>query len=437
MSSPYPALDDRPIDQWKVTELKEELKRRKLMANGLKEDLIKRLDEAIRNENEFAGNVDNCLVDTRTSQPMVESEGARTFLVVSETTEDMMDHGNNRNEVDHGINQTHVDYTPLPLDGVKVQEAEVTSGTDHGNNRNEVDDGINRTHVDDSPVSLEKGKVQEMEVTKITDSCRDDEIVVHAPMKTSIMVKESVVSEIAVNVIELRNNDSQNKREDLKSQMENEEIKLPHEDVGSNSSDPNNQVSEVLNTVLGLQVKSDSISIDCVSIDEKNELKDNIIADNIKLEVDVNPEMVHPSSASNVLPDSDRLRPVDVEEPRGNEVSVEERDGNKATNVEMSKKIDTADVVSSEKLNLDRSSGDDSMEDEASECKQIDSKYNLDKEWDKSEKTEFCMVEEEPLIDIMHNDISVDKKEIHDENKNSAVAPPVKRKLDGKLAQLL
>ena len=44
MSSKYPILDDKPIDQWKVTELKEELRRRKFPVKGLKNDLIKRLE---------------------------------------------------------------------------------------------------------------------------------------------------------------------------------------------------------------------------------------------------------------------------------------------------------------------------------------------------------------------------------------------------------
>ncbi|KAL4582921.1 hypothetical protein LXL04_007482 [Taraxacum kok-saghyz] len=52
--TPYVVLENRTLDQWKVTELKEELKRRKLLTRGLKEDLVKRLDEAVRSEIEEA-----------------------------------------------------------------------------------------------------------------------------------------------------------------------------------------------------------------------------------------------------------------------------------------------------------------------------------------------------------------------------------------------
>ncbi|KAG0467530.1 hypothetical protein HPP92_018493 [Vanilla planifolia] len=50
MPSQFPVLDNKPIDQWRVTELREELKRRKLSPKGLKEELVKRLNEAIKEE---------------------------------------------------------------------------------------------------------------------------------------------------------------------------------------------------------------------------------------------------------------------------------------------------------------------------------------------------------------------------------------------------
>jgi hypothetical protein len=47
-------LRNRPLEQWKVTELKDELKRRNITTKGVKDDLVKRLEEAIRNDGENA-----------------------------------------------------------------------------------------------------------------------------------------------------------------------------------------------------------------------------------------------------------------------------------------------------------------------------------------------------------------------------------------------
>ncbi|GFY94151.1 SAP domain-containing protein [Actinidia rufa] len=442
VSSPYPVLDNRPIDQWKVTELKEELKRRKLTVKGLKEDLIKRLDEAIRNKNESTGgNTDNGSDDI--PQPVLQTEDSGTVSAVNESTGDMTDHGNERNEVDGVMDQAQVDET-VSLGEGKVQEGEVKVSTDSSRNEEMVvsatsvetsitvietvvpEMAINVEESDNSDSQNGRGDL-ESQLNVGTDSVRDEEMVVDATsVETSITVNESLVSEIAINVQESQNTDSQDGRGDLESQQENDEIKPPHEDIELNSSDPINQVSEV-STVLGFQVNSDSISSDCLSINEKNELKDNIIAANVKLELEVKPEMVQPSS-TNVLPDGGRPHPMDVEDPHENEVPVDEGDDNKAVNAEMNKKNDSSDVVSSEKLNLDRSSGDDSMEDDALESRQIISMYNPDEGVDRNEKTEAPVVEEKAPVDDMQVDISANKEDIHHETDNAPAASTVKRK---------
>ena len=48
MSSPHPSSDGKPLEQLKVTELKEELKKRRLSLKGVKKDLYERLEEAIK-----------------------------------------------------------------------------------------------------------------------------------------------------------------------------------------------------------------------------------------------------------------------------------------------------------------------------------------------------------------------------------------------------
>jgi apoptotic chromatin condensation inducer in the nucleus len=41
--SSYPVINNRPIDQWRVTDLKDELRKRRLPVKGLKEELVRRL----------------------------------------------------------------------------------------------------------------------------------------------------------------------------------------------------------------------------------------------------------------------------------------------------------------------------------------------------------------------------------------------------------
>ncbi|KAF3440171.1 hypothetical protein FNV43_RR18450 [Rhamnella rubrinervis] len=200
--------------------------------------------------------------------------------------------------------------------------------------------------------------------------------------------------------------------DDTKPQLENVCSDSTAEDVMLNISAPHNQVSEV-SPILGSQVKYDSISTDSVSINEKIELKDNIIADHVKLELDViKPEMVEPSS-STVVPVGGDSHPMDVEEPLGSKASVGEKDDDIGNNADLSKKNDSVDVGYSEKLNLDRSSGDDSMEEDVLESKQIDSKYNSDDVGDRIEKIKDSLVkEEESHVDVVGDDFATDKRMI-------------------------
>ena len=94
-------------------------------------------------------------------------------------------------------------------------------------------------------------------------------------VETSTMVSENVVSEIAQSGQEEQNNETQKESGASKPQPE-EDSKCRHNDLMLKSVDPNNQEFEV-SPVLGFQVKSDSISTDSVSINENNELEDNML----------------------------------------------------------------------------------------------------------------------------------------------------------------
>lgn len=449
MSSPYPILDNRPIDQWKVTELKEELKKRKLTTKGLKDDLIKRLDEAIRIE-----------------------------------------------RANNGLNGD-----PQPVVGVKVVEPRSGSRTPKsigsgGRKRTEkVDVPV---QIDNRPATLDQGNIQEGYILVDKDACAivEEELgqstTVETTVETSVTVTESVVTEEVVIVqdsqsteankgngnskpllenedakpllenedpkLRLENEDPkpqlenedpkpqleneepepqlenealkpQLEIEDLKPQLENEGLEPIAKDDMLGFSAPNYQVSEV--STLGSEVKYDSISTDSVSINETIELKDNIIADHVKLELDiVKPEMVDPSS-STVVPVSGDSHPMDVDEPLEDKASLGEKDDN-ITNADISKKNDNADLGYSEILNLERSSGDDSMEEDVLDSKQIDSKYSSDDVGDIGEKNEVPIVNEENRAGIVGDDIATDKNDVSVENKNHPALPAEKRKLNGK-----
>lgn len=69
MSAQSVEFGNRPVDQLKMTELREELKRRKISTGGLKADLVRRLEEALRNEAEenMAQQSDSDASDTKES----------------------------------------------------------------------------------------------------------------------------------------------------------------------------------------------------------------------------------------------------------------------------------------------------------------------------------------------------------------------------------
>ncbi|KAJ6305428.1 hypothetical protein OIU78_020883 [Salix suchowensis] len=422
MSSPYPVRGNKlDLVQLKVTELKEELRRRRLKTSGLKDELVRRLEEAIRIERE-------------------DEELRKELANVAEVVED----------VDNGV-----DLENLHVAGVKNAEAtSVATETvevvvDAAGNRDEkLDDVMVQVDIDESVKAMSPRELQEEVKMGGVNSSRveEEELTVHATtVETSISVIESVVSEVALSAQDVQNSGTQEanenssiqlENEDSKPQLENESSKPPEENVELEFSAPDNQVSEV-NPNLGFQVKSDSISTDSVSINEKIELKDIIIADDVKLVLDdVKLEMVEPSS-SNVVPVGGESHPMDIEEPQEKSPSVEKKDDSNGTNADLSKKNDSFDLGYLEKLNLDRSSGDDSMEEDVLASKQIDSKYNTDEVGDKSKiKNEVPSVKEENLVNVTGKDLSTDQKEIRVENKICPVAPMEKRKLDGKICSL-
>ncbi|CAI9763457.1 unnamed protein product [Fraxinus pennsylvanica] len=461
MSSPYAVLGNRPIDQWKVTELKEELKRRKLTVKGLKEDLVKRLDEAIRNESDSSkGNTDSDF--DIAVQPELESEQAMTEPFVSETAKDLKDTGNNFIEkVDGGMCEIEVDDIKGTLDKGKVEEEEIIHGSDYvGVEREQATTSETSVMVDRlksvtafnvQPLNSNETKNENGDSTVQMDD--DDLKSSQQDAKLNLSDSNSQVSEVSesgVSMIPLGGSNAQNceiPTESRKSEMqlENDGLKSLQMDAKLNSADINYQVSEV-NSELRVQVISDSVSTESVSLTEKNELKVDLVADDVKF-IEHKPEMVQ-SLSSNVFPDGGESYPID-EESRDNKVSVEEAGGSNVENVDTLKKNNAGKLGSREQLSLDQTSVNDSMEEDVLESKQMDSKSNCDKMRERGDKTEMptmnsksnfdemrergektdmTVVNEEDCVDVVGDDNVAEPLDNNVGSKNESAPTSVKRK---------
>ncbi|KAL2528207.1 uncharacterized protein Fot_20808 [Forsythia ovata] len=442
MSSPYAVLDNRPIDQWKVTELKEELKRRKLIVRGLKEDLVKRLDEAIRSETESArGNTDNGFGIA--PQPELQSEQAKTEPFVSETATDLKDTGNNFIEkVDGDMREIEIeiDDSRGTLDEGKLVEEELIHGSDSVRVEREqvttletnimVERLESVTEYDVQPLNSNETKNGNEDSTAQMDD--DDSKSSQQDAKLHLSDSNSQVSEVSesgVSVVPLGVSNAQNceiPTETWKSEIqpENDGSKSLHMDAELNSSDINYQVSEV-NSELKVQVISDSVSTESVSITEKNELKVDVVADDVKF-LEVKPEMVQ-SSSINVVPDGGES--MDVEESRDDKVFLEEAGGSNAKNVDTLENNNTVKLGSREKLSLDQNSVDDSMEEDISESKQMDSKSNCDEMREEGEKTEMPAVKEEDILESKLMDSNTNCDEMRERGEKTEI--PIVKEEDG------
>jgi len=448
-NSKYPILDAKPIDKWKVTELKEELKRRKLTTKGLKEDLINRLDEALREEREAA-------------------EAARKKEVVEASPEQEASEGSKKDEA-NGLD-TQVDEVKdsktINVDAEVVGTIQASeqgnsgvvepSETDNAAKVPEVldNDGIKNVDQDGVPNPVDANNsvsAMDLEGEHVESAITGEEAVAHpSNVETTVTVTETVVTEtVSTEVVvdgqdsyssEKNNEDSTTiklENEESKAQLDSEDskpqlesdTKPPYDDLMPNSSAPENQVSEV-NPSLGTQVKSDSFSTDSVSINEKNELKDTIIANNVKLEQDnVRPEMVEEPSSRNDVPVYDESHSVDVGGLHEKKPSVEENNNN-VTSPELNKTNSSDDVGYPEKLNLDRSSGDDSMEEDLPEIRQYDSKFN-DELSDKVENNEVLMGKEQSKTIVVGDGVSARNSDTHQDMDISTVSLTEKRKYPG------
>ncbi|CAA6665081.1 unnamed protein product [Spirodela intermedia] len=382
MPTGYSILDNRPLDHWKVTELKEELRRRKLTTKGLKEDLVKRLDEAVRNERALLRGQE--LVSHFDLQPKPQDN--------------------------HGV------LDPHPVENVQIEKNTVETVLHFGSNRSEnqvVMVDIN-ADIQDSDFGMEFHHEKPVGTVDL-DEKTEEKVACGTETADSITEKELNVSKSEANGADYRD-----ETENMYSETSVKDAKL-------DTAVQENQVSEV-SLDLGLQVKCDSISTDSVSLNEKIVLKDDLNANNFHLEEELVKTEVVQSSSSHVAPVGGDLQPLNVDqEPDDNKVSFEEEDDiTDTTNEDHSKKIGG----SPEKLNLDRSSGDESMEEDVLDTKQIEANNNSDEVGDVQEVRDLHVVKEETPADAVPGGFSPDKKDVVSEGEMRPVVSTEKRKLE-------
>ncbi|KAJ0233519.1 SAP domain-containing protein [Hirschfeldia incana] len=369
-SSPFPILDNRPIDKWKVTELKEELKRRRLTTQGLKVDLVRRLDDALRAEQQESQMLNTAALANQQAEianaagvsftpdrmPAIPVALSGAAFSIDATTPSPAAVTTPVSKTTTAEASAAVEITPPPV----VSKPEVNAGV--------LDDvrgvaGLDTSVVDDV-------KLQEPQDAEVKDG-----------VGSGVAASDAVISdEQSI----LKSNEMENQAQPADPELE--------------KAATDNQVS-----VTGYEVKSDYLSTDSVPTNEK--MDNEIAADDVKLEQNVSKSQ----EPSTVIGDS---HPMDVEKPP---VSAGGGDITDAANAaDMTKgNNNNIDAGDSEKLNLDRSSGDESMEDEP-ESKQTES-VTSHEVVDKSEK----------------NDIVDAGKGEAPENKSQPPVASEKRKLPG------
>lgn len=467
--SSFPVLKNRPIDQWKVTELKDELRKRRLPVKGLKEELVRRLFESIQSEeasDESAEDVganegapigkdakDVGANEPADQPPEEHTVSQKTTVSATEVSHETMVHATQETavplpEVSQEIMASSVEQSPgddvvatrdeslsteAPME--KGYQPESVAGENSTAQAGHQHAESNKMHLEETPEVITNGTTVVADVTSadlksdlISSEAKSDtaeasktdkQDTLPKPVDAQIPDTDPMETDVAAASM---NNDGERfvPKNDLgdNTSIDNEVCSsdLMNEDHKPIVSKSNNQVPEV-SPDLGSPIKCESISSDDISNNKKN-IKGNLNANNFDLELEVKPEMVKPSSGITSL--GGELQPLDDDkELVKNQFSLEDIDS--TANVD--------EVGSPEKLNLDRSSGDESMEDDVMEIKQLDFSIKSDDLRGKTEPNSSEHVKEVSLPDSVVKSSSADTKEVIAEEKPSASTE--KRKFQG------
>ncbi|XP_025803765.1 uncharacterized protein LOC112882830 isoform X2 [Panicum hallii] len=497
--STYPMLNDRPIDQWMVTELKDELLRRNLPVTGLKNDLVKRLFEAIQDNildggektsggtpedlkgGETPGSVDTSVnqasigehIDEVASEVMEQGADLvisvteaydESILATSEVTQEAVAGTAEASQrsldavaefesslVDTAAtDETNGDVLESASSGnTRVDEANPCS-EDHGDTieKTPEDDTNKKMAVDDVPSDVTGGDIKlglnmHNKILETEDvPAPPDDIVLHGDHEdadaaaaaepeddtSKKMAIDDVVSDVSHTTIKL------GVKVDGKTEQE-EVLALP--DAIKLHADPKD--ADVLAAAENM-IPKDYFSVNtlmygnghgdpkCSNGDAKPFLcrekdKGNLNADDCDLELEAKQEIFKPSST--IPSPGDHLQVLDVDkELHKTGTSLQELGS--TSNIDLDREEESPDRSSREKLNLDRSSGDESMDEDVMESRHADSNIKPDDLGGKTVVTSEHVLKEVSLLESAAESSSAHTKEVVAEEKPPS--PAEKRK---------
>ncbi|KAL5217408.1 hypothetical protein ABZP36_018092 [Zizania latifolia] len=447
--SSYPVLNNRPIDQWRVTDLKDELRKRRLPVKGLKEELVRRLFDSIQSEETSdEANEDIEVNPAATEAPETQNVTERTTIAVTEVHKETVvqitqESALPTTEVSQEFTVTAAEE-PLKVNVVATYEAPLSEApTAKGEEPQSIAGDVSTVEKEHTHAESNTEPVVEDVSTNVTIGVHD---MASADVKTDMAssdvktdateASKAQQQDTVLTPVDAIPTDADPMDTDVATApINNDEEKLVLNDLGDNTSvhageckdseltnedckpitpKPNDQVPEVT-LDLGSPIKCESISSDDILTNKQNNIKDNLNANNFDLELEFKPEMVKPSSGIIIGGD---LQPLNDDKELGkNQSSLEDIDS--TTNVD--------EGGSPDKLNLDRSSGDESMDEDVMEVRQVESNTKSDASGGKTELSSDH-VKEVSLPDSVADGSSVDTKEVIAEEKREASTE--KRKLE-------
>ncbi|XP_051214281.1 uncharacterized protein [Lolium perenne] len=461
----YPVLNNQAIDQWKVTELKDELSKRNLPVKGLKDDLVKRLFKDL--EGDILGG-SPCSYDLKVDR----TPGSADASVCQDVMEQNVDEGPSQVATQEGSSDTTTDVSHDAVATTEeVNQTTLLAATDSDSplvdsataDTISLSDAV-ATKRDDLESAPSDGAI--LKGASLKADCHNKMIAEKAPEEGTI--KEAIVDylpyDVASTNVKLDATSAKGKLDaDIVEKEavlslpdaialhtdhldvhaiatapgQNAETLIPKIDSGDtfmsskdredsghtndackpSLSGTKDKVSEA-NPDIGSQIKCVLISHEDISTNVKGDLN----ADNSDLELEAKRDMVKPQPCR--IPSvGDDLQALDDEKQlckKGTQL----QEIRSMTNLDLDKKEDSPNGVSPEKVNLERTSGNESIEEDAMESKHVIPNIRSDDVGREIEVTSDHEVKEVLLFDTV--DSSVQTKD--NVAKEKSVAPSEKRK---------